>query len=59
MLASQFEYFRVIDKDFADVLTQVITESTHDNVAFLVNQEWRRAIFCRFLNRFPMLQTEA
>ena len=59
MLASQLKHFRVIDKDFADVLTQIITESTNDNVTFLVNQERSRAVFSGLLNSFPVFQTEA
>ncbi len=59
MLASQLKHFRVIDQNLTDVLTQVITEGTHDNVAFLVDQERSRAAFCGFLDSFPVLQTEA
>ncbi|MNS76885.1 hypothetical protein D3C72_1104430 [compost metagenome] len=59
VLASQLKHFRVINQNFADVLTQIIAESTDDNVTFLVNQERSRAAFCGFLNSFPVLQTEA
>ncbi|SUI73322.1 Uncharacterised protein [Serratia marcescens] len=38
---------------FADVRAQVIAEGAHDNVAFLVDQERRRAAFGGFFNRFP------
>ncbi len=58
MLASQLQHFRVIDEDFTDVLAQIVTESAHDNVAFLVDQEWSRAAFGGFLDRFPVLKTE-
>ena len=59
VLARQLKHFRVIDQNLTDVLTQVITEGTHDNVAFLVDQERSRAAFGCFLNGFPVLQTEA
>ena len=59
VLARQLKYFRVIDQNFTDVLTQVVTEGTHDNVAFLVDQERSRAAFRCFLDGFPVLQTEA
>ena len=59
VLARQLKHFRVIDQNLTDVLTQVITEGTHDNVAFLVDQERSRAAFCSFLDSFPVLQTEA
>ena len=59
VLASQFKHFWVVDQDFTDVLTQVVTEGTHDNVAFLVDQERSRAAFCSFLDSFPVLQAEA
>ncbi|SLY42032.1 Uncharacterised protein [Klebsiella quasivariicola] len=59
MLAGQLEHFRVIDQDFADVLAQIVAESTNNDVTFLVDQERRRTALCRFLNRFPVLQAEA
>ena len=59
VLASQLKHFRVIDQDFADVLAQVITEGAHDDVAFLMNQERRRAAISGFLDGFPVFQTEA
>ena len=59
VLASQLKHFRVIDKNFTDILTQVVAERAHDDVAFLVNQERRRAAFCGFLDSFPVLQAEA
>ena len=59
VLARQLKHFRVIDQNFTDVLTQIITEGTHNNVAFLVDQERSRAAFGCFLNGFPVLQTEA
>ncbi|MNV00613.1 hypothetical protein D3C71_907830 [compost metagenome] len=58
VLASQLKHFRVINQDLADVLAQVVTERTYNDVTFLVDQEWRRAVFCCFLDGFPVLQTE-
>lgn len=49
MLFGQIENFRVVDQDFADVRAQVIAEGAHDNVAFLVDQERRRAALGGFL----------
>ncbi len=59
VLASQLKHFRVIDKDFANILTQIVAERTHDNVAFLVDQEGGRAAFSGFFDRFPVFQAEA
>ena len=59
VLARQLKHFRVIDQNLTDVLTQVVTEGTHDHVAFLVDQERSRAAFRCFLDGFPVLQTEA
>ncbi len=59
VLASQLKHFRVINQNFTDVLTQIITEGTHNDVAFLVDQERSRTAFSRFLDGFPVLQTEA
>ena len=59
VLASQLKHFRVINQNFANILTQIVAEGTHDNVTFLVDQERSRAAFSGFLNRFPVLQTEA
>ncbi len=59
MLARQLQHFRVVDQDFADVRTQIVAEGTHDDVAFLMDQERRGAIFRRFFDRFPVFQAEA
>ncbi len=58
VLASQLKHFRVVDQNLTDVLTQIVAEGTHDNVAFLVDQERSRAAFRCFLDGFPVLQTE-
>ena len=58
MLARQFEHFRVVDQDFADVLAQIVTESTHNHVALLVDQERGRAAVSGFLYGVPVLQAE-
>ena len=59
VLTRHFHHFRVVDQDFANVLAQIVAESANDNVTFLVNQEWRRAAFGRFLDGFPVLHAEA
>ena len=59
VLASQLKHLRVVDKDFADILTQIVAESAHDDVAFLMDQERSRAAVCGFLDGFPVLQAEA
>ncbi|CAH0318463.1 hypothetical protein SRABI106_04275 [Rahnella aquatilis] len=59
MFFCQLEDFRVIDEDLTDVRAQIITKRTNDNVAFLMDQEWRRAAFSGFLDRIPMLKTES
>ena len=59
VLASQLKHLRVVDKDFADILTQIVAESAHDDVAFLMDQEGCRAAVCGFLDGFPVLQAEA
>ncbi len=59
MLASQLQHFRVIDKDFADILTQIVTESANDNVTFLMDQERSRAAVSGLFNGFPMFHAEA
>ncbi len=59
MLTSQLQHFRVVDQNFADVLAQIITESTNDNVTFLMDKERCRTAFRRLFNRFPVLHTEA
>ncbi|CCJ78963.1 hypothetical protein BN135_4027 [Cronobacter muytjensii 530] len=59
VLAGQLKHFRVINEDFADVLAQIVAERAHDNVTFLMDKERRRAVFCGFLDGFPVLQAEA
>ena len=59
VLTRHLHDFWVVDEDFADVLAQIVAEGTHDNVAFLVDQERGRTAFSRFLNGFPVFQTEA
>ena len=59
VLASQLKHFRVINQNFADILAQIVAERAHNHVAFLMDQERSRAIFCGFLDGFPMLQAEA
>jgi hypothetical protein len=44
---------------FANVLTQVVAESTNDDVTFLVNQERGRAAVSSLLDSFPVFQAEA
>ena len=59
MLARQLKHFRVVDKNFADILTQIVAESAHNHVTFLMDQERSRAAFSGFLDGFPVLQAEA
>ena len=59
VLTRHLHDFWVVDEDFADVLAQIVAEGTHDNVAFLMDQERSRAAVSGFLNRFPVLQAEA
>ncbi len=59
VLTRQLQHFRVIDKDFTDILTQVVAEGAHNHVTFLMNQERCRAAVCGFFDGFPVLQTEA
>ena len=58
MLLGQVEDLRVVDQDLADVWTQVVTEGADDDVAFLMDQERRRATLCGFLDGVPMFQAE-
>ena len=59
VLTRHLHDFWVVDEDFADVLAQIVAEGTHDNVAFLMDQERSRAAVSGFLDSFPMLQAEA
>ncbi len=47
--------FLVIDKNFTNIATQVVAQGADDNVAFLVDQKWRRAFLAGLGNGIPEL----
>ncbi len=48
--------FDAVDQNFADILTQVVTDGADDDVAFLIDQERGRTVQGRFLDGGPQLQ---
>ncbi len=48
--------FDAVDQDFADILTQVVTDGADNDVAFLIDQERGRTVQGRFLDGGPQLQ---
>ena len=48
--------FDAVDQYFADILAQVVADRADDDVAFLVDQEWRGTVLGRFLDGSPELQ---
>src|SRR5690606_18168262 len=44
-----------VDQCFADVLAQIIANGTDDDIGFLVDQEWSRAVLGGFLDGAPEL----
>ena len=54
--AGRLEDFLAVDQDFADIVAQVVAQGADDDVAFLVDQERRRALLGGALDDAPQLQ---
>ena len=55
MLLDLFKYFRHINQNFTDVLSQVVSDGSENNVAFLMDEERSRSVVGSLPDHFPML----